>query len=233
MFDLFETPVSNDPYIRCDRIKTETGLDDALGGGWPCGYICEIYGEESHGKTTLSLLSVAALQRQDPYAIVIFIDCQHSLDGRWAKQCGVDLNRLVVTEPDVAKITLAATLDILETGRVKMLVIDDIYALNFNYAMDDLDAAKKTAMRINNFIHQVEAPLLAANIPMLVVNRQYETLTGFSGPGRELYGGQALKTKKAISIEMLKPRRKDGVTLRFDIRRNKTAPPYMRGEIHA
>jgi recombination protein RecA len=103
-------------------------LDVALGGGYPWGRIVEIFGPESGGKTTLVLHAIANAQKAFPEEMVAFIDAEHSLDLYYARNLGVDVSTLLVTQPDTGEQALEITLDLVKRG-VKLIVIDSVAAL--------------------------------------------------------------------------------------------------------
>ncbi|HPC34748.1 MAG TPA: ATPase domain-containing protein, partial [Candidatus Absconditabacterales bacterium] len=102
-------------------------LDLILGGGYPEGRIVEIYGPESSGKTTVALHAIAEVQKRG--GIAAFIDAEHALDPDYAKKLGVDIDNLILSQPDHGEQALQIAEELAKTGSVKMIVIDSVAAL--------------------------------------------------------------------------------------------------------
>src|SRR3978361_506539 len=119
----------NDKVAEVETISTGSlGLDIALGvGGWPLGRVIDIYGPESSGKTTLALHTIAEAQKKG--GVCAFVDAEHALDPVYARKLGVNLNDLLISQPDTGEQALEITDTLVRSGAVDVLVIDSVAAL--------------------------------------------------------------------------------------------------------
>jgi len=117
------------PKVNIDAIPTGSiGLDDALGiGGVPRGRVVEIYGPESSGKTTLALHAIAEAQKKG--GICAFVDAEHALDPEYAKKLGVNINDLLISQPDTGEQALDITESLVRAGKLDVIVVDSVAAL--------------------------------------------------------------------------------------------------------
>ena len=115
-------------HLNVEMIITGSlGLDIALGGGFPVGRISEIYGTESSGKTTVALSAIASAQREGRQCA--FIDAEHALDPRYAQQLGVDIDNLLISQPETVEQALEITGALVRSGAVGLIVVDSVAAL--------------------------------------------------------------------------------------------------------
>ena len=240
------------PAFTGNRYPTGSlALDMATGGGWPLGMLCELVGHESYGKTTVALLAAAAMQKRDPSTSVAFIDIEHSLNTPWAGSLGVNTGRLIHFKPGDSEEAFNAMRTLLktkaETGKgVDMIILDSVQALSTRLrnesVMEDQHMTREVRS-LADVLRRIGHDLDASQIVMLVINGLYMKMN--APPGHNpytAYGGKNLGYKKAISIELLKPKAAYGAkgtpqegklvghTLRWVCRKNKTANPFLEGD---
>lgn len=215
------------------------GLDIALGiGGVPQGRVIEIYGPESSGKTTLSLQIVASAQKEGK--ICAFIDAEHALDVQYAKNLGVDVENLLVSQPDFGE----QALDILETlarsGAVSVIVIDSVAALTPRSEIEgDMGDSHMglQARLMSQALRKITAILHKTNTTVIFINqiRMKIGTMGYGSP-ETTTGGNALKFYASVRIDVrriatLKQGESQiGNKVKAKVVKNKVAPPFRQAE---
>lgn len=223
-----------------DSISTGSlGLDMALGiGGIPQGRVIEIYGPESSGKTTLALQTIASAQAKD--MVCAFIDAEHALDVLYAKNLGVDVENLLVSQPDFGE----QALDVLETlarsGAVDLVVIDSVAALTpkneIEGDMGDLHVGLQARLmsqalrKLTSILHKMNTTVIFINqIRMKIGTMGYgspETTTG--GNALKFYASVRIDVRRIATLKQAETQ--IGNRVKAKIVKNKVAPPFRQAE---
>ena len=232
--------LGSQPIVKVPVIATGSlSLDKALGiGGLPRGRVIEVYGPESSGKTTLTLHAVAEAQRQG--GIVAFIDAEHALDVLYAKNLGVDIDNLLVSQPDFGE----QALDILETvarsGAVDLVVIDSVAALTpkseIEGDMGDTHVGLQARL-MSQALRKLTGILHKMNTTVIFINqiRMKIGTMGYGSP-ETTTGGNALKFYASVRIDVrriatLKQGESQiGNRVKAKVVKNKVAPPFRQAE---
>ena len=225
------------PRTAGDSISTGSpALDRATGvGGIPLGKAIEIYGPESSGKSTLSIHVMAEAQRLGMAAA--YIDAEHALDTGYAATCGLDLDQLLISQPDSAETALGIAYDLTESGKVNLIVVDSVAALVPQDEIEkDLDEATVALQaRLMSRIMRKITPVAARTGTALVFTNQLrDNLKAVGNASRSVTpGGRALKFYSSIRIELahveqIKYREEViGSKIRARIRKNKVGRPFQ------
>jgi recombination protein RecA len=218
-------------------------LDMILGGGWPTNQWHEIIGEASHGKTALALKTIAANQKRDPNFTTVWVAAEQWVP-EYAEMCGVDLSRVHILTTNVMEIALSAVLGIVETKDIDCVVIDSLPAL-VPSAEDEKDMDEMTvgraAMLMAKFFRKMEKSgkrsLLGEDRPFigLVINQYRMKIGVMYGDPRTTPGGEAknyffftrveVKRDDWIEVGSGQDKRRVGQTIKFQTKKNKSAPP--------
>lgn len=209
------------------------GIDDAIGGGWPWGRIVEIYGPESSGKTTLTLEAIAQAQREGK--VCAFIDAEHALDMVYAENLGVDIDSLIISQPDTAEEALDILEMLVNSGTVDLLVIDSVAALvpkkELEGEMGDSHVGLHARL-MSQALRKITGAAARNNVLIFFINQiRYKIGVMFGNP-ETTSGGNALKFYASIRVDVRRiGQEKDGEEAvanktRVKIPKNKTAPPY-------
>ena len=208
-------------------------LDVALGvGGLPRGRIIEIYGPESSGKTTLSLLAIAQAQKEGGTAA--FIDAEHALDPVYCKKLGVDIDELFVSQPDTGEQALDICETLVRSGAVDVIVIDSVAALvpkaEIEGDMGDSHVGLQARL-MSQALRKLAGVVSKTNAVVIFLNQLREKVTSFGNP-ETTAGGNALKFYATIRIDM-RPKDKlkagkeiSGNRVLIKVVKNKVAPPF-------
>ena len=212
-------------------------LDLALGiGGIPRGRVVEIYGPESSGKTTLALHIIANAQKT---GMAAFIDAEHALDSFYAEKLGVDINNLLISQPDCGEQALEITEKLVRSGAVDIIVIDSVAALvpraEIDGDMGDSHMGKQARL-MSQALRKLTAIVSSTKTTIIFINQIRHKIGVMFGSPETTTGGLALKFYSSVRmdirrIETLK--KGDIVTgsrIRVKIVKNKIAPPYRRAE---
>ncbi len=223
-----------------DAISTGSlGLDMALGiGGIPKGRIIEIYGPESSGKTTLALQTIASAQKEG--AICAFIDAEHALDVYYAKNLGVDVDNLLVSQPDYGEQALEVLETLARSGAVDLIVVDSVAALTPKAEVEgDMGDAHVglQARLMSQALRKLTAILHKMNTTVIFIN-QIRMKIGTMGYGNPetTTGGNALKFYASVRIDVRKIatlKQGDsqiGNRVKAKVVKNKVAPPFRQAE---
>jgi len=213
-------------------------LDVALGiGGLPRGRIVEIYGPESSGKTTLTLHAIANVQKQG--GIAAFIDAEHALDPEYAKKLGVDIDALLVSQPDTGEQALEIADMLVRSGSIDLIVIDSVAALvpraEIEGEMGDAHVGLQARL-MSQALRKLTGGLNSTNTTMIFINQLREKIGVFFGSPETTAGGKALKFYASVRLDIRRIETlKDGTDAvgnrtRVKVVKNKMAPPFKQAE---
>ena len=229
-----ETPKMNVEVISTGSL----GLDIALGvGGLPRGRVVEVYGPESSGKTTLTLHAIAEMQKAGGTAA--FIDAEHALDPVYAKNLGVDIDNLLVSQPDSGEQALEICDALVRSGAVDIIVIDSVAALVPQAEIDgDMGAAHVglQARLMSQALRKLSGTISKTNSIVIFINQLREKVGQMYGNPEVTTGGRALKFYASVRIEIRKSESlKNGSEIygnrtKCKVVKNKVAPPFKLAE---
>ena len=213
-------------------------LDVALGiGGLPKGRIVEMYGPESSGKTTLALHAVAEAQKAGGQAA--FIDVEHALDPVYAANLGVDINQLLVSQPDTGEQALEITEALVRSGAIDIIVIDSVAALvpKAEIEGDMGDSMVGVQARLmSQALRKLAGAISKYNCVAIFINQLREKIGVFYGPSEATTGGRALKFYASVRLDIRKAEAiKNGSDVvgshtKVKVVKNKVAPPFKTAE---
>ena len=213
-------------------------LDFALGiGGIPRGRITEIYGPESSGKTTIALHVIAEVQKQGGEAA--FIDAEHALDPVYAKKLGVDINNLLVSQPDCGEQALEIAETLVNSGAIDIIVIDSVAALVPRQEIEgDMGASHVgvQARLMSQAMRKLSGAIAKSNCIVIFTNQLREKVGVMYGNPEVTTGGKALKFYASVRIDVRKVEQlKNGSEVygshtRCKVVKNKVAPPFKTAE---
>lgn len=209
-------------------------LDLALGiGGYPKGRIIEVYGPESSGKTTLALHAIAASQKNGGYAA--FIDAEHALDPYYAKNLGVDIENLILSQPDTGEQALEIVEALIRSGAVDIIVVDSVAALvpeaEISGEMGDTHIGLQARL-MSQAMRKLSGVISKANATLIFINQIREKVGIVFGNPEVTPGGRALKFYSSVRLEVRRGEQlKLGTELvgnKMNVRvvKNKVAPPF-------
>jgi len=226
--------------IPTEAISTGSlGLDLALGvGGLPKGRVIEIYGPESSGKTTLTLHAIAEAQKAG--GVCAFIDAEHALDVKYAKDIGVDTDNLLVSQPDFGEQALEILETVIRSGAVDLVVVDSVAALTPKVEIDgDMDDQQVgvQARLMSKALRKVTGLLSKMNCTVIFINqiRMKIGMTGYGSP-ETTTGGNALKFYSSVRLDIrriatLKQGENSiGNRVKVKVVKNKVAAPFKQAE---
>lgn len=225
----------NDASVDIEAISTGSiGIDIALGiGGMPKGRIIEIYGPESSGKTTLALSVIAQAQKKG--GTCAFIDAEHALDPSYAKKIGVDIENLLISQPDAGEQALEITDTLVRSGAVDVLVVDSVAALvpkaELEGEMGDQHMGLQARL-MSQALRKLTATVSRSNTLVIFINQIRMKLGVMFGSPETTTGGNALKFYASVRIDIRsigKIKDKEdiiGTQTRVKIVKNKVAPPF-------
>ncbi len=213
-------------------------LDAALGiGGIPRGRIVEIYGPEASGKTTLALQIVAEAQRLG--GIAAFIDAEHALDPAYAARLGVDIDDILISQPDTGEQALEITDMLVRSGAIDVIVIDSVAALvpraELEGEMGDISVGLQARL-MSQAMRKLAGSIAKSNTCCLFINQLREKVGVMFGSPETTSGGRALKFYASVRIDV---RRIDSIKqgpdiignrVRAKVVKNKVAPPFRQAE---
>jgi recombination protein RecA len=213
-------------------------LDLALGvGGYPRGRIVEIYGPESSGKTTLALHAIASIQKSGGTAA--FVDAEHAMDGNYAQRLGVDLEHLVVSQPDCGEQALEIVERLVASGAVDLLVVDSVAALvpqaELDGQMEDVQVGLQARM-MSKAMRKLTSLVSRSHCTLIFINQLRSKIGVRFGSNEVTSGGNALKYYASIRMDIRRiGSTKSGEVLvgnkvRVRVVKNKAAPPFRTAE---
>ncbi|MBU3032062.1 recombinase RecA [Paracoccus marinaquae] len=214
------------------------GLDIALGiGGLPKGRIVEIYGPESSGKTTLTLHAVAEEQKKG--GVCAFVDAEHALDPQYARKLGVDLDELLISQPDTGEQALEIVDTLVRSGAVSMVVVDSVAALTpkseIEGDMGDHQVGAQARL-MSQAMRKLTASIGRSNCMVIFINQIRMKIGVMFGNPETTSGGNALKFYASVRLDIrrtgaIKDRDEViGNTTRVKVVKNKVAPPFRQVE---
>ncbi len=210
------------------------GLDIALGvGGYPRGRIVEIYGPESSGKTTLTIHAIAEAQKAG--GIAAFIDAEHAFDRFYAENLGVDIDNLIISQPDHGEQALEIADNLISSGAVDIVVIDSVAALTPKSEIDgDMGDSKMglQARLMSQALRKLTSTIHKTNCTVIFINQLREKIGVMFGSPETTTGGNALKFYASVRLDIRRRTQiKDGDNIlgnstRVKVVKNKVAPPF-------
>ena len=212
-------------------------LDACLGGGIPQGRIIEIYGPESSGKTTLTLHIIAESQKQG--GVAAFIDAEHALDPSYAKKLGVDIDNLLLSQPDTGEQALDITETLVRSGALSVIVIDSVAALVPKAELDgDMGDSHMglQARLMSQALRKLTGSITKSNTSVIFINQLRQKIGVVFGNPETTTGGNALKFYTSVRIDIRRIGQiKDGDMVvgnrtRVKVVKNKVAPPFRMTE---
>ena len=227
---------------RIDNIQViPTGsiaLDYALGvGGYPRGRIVEIYGPESSGKTTLAIHAIAEVQKQG--GIAAFIDAEHAFDRFYAANLGVNVDELLISQPDNGEQALDIADQLIRSAAVDIIVIDSVAALTPKAELEGDMGDNKVGLQarlMSQALRKLTATINKTNTTCIFINQLREKIGVMFGNPETTTGGNALKFYSSVRLDIRKSSPiKDGETIignevKVKVVKNKVAPPFRRAE---
>ena len=229
----------DNPVIDIESISTGSiSLDFALGiGGLPKGRIIEIYGPESSGKTTLALHVVAEEQKKE--GICAFVDAEHALDPGYAKKLGVNLDELLISQPDTGEQALEITETLVRSGAVSLVVVDSVAALTPRSELEgDMGDAQVGAQArlMSQAMRKLTGSISRSNCMVIFINQIRMKIGVMFGSPETTTGGNALKFYASVRLDIrrigaLKDREEViGNSTRVKVVKNKVSPPFKQVE---
>ncbi len=227
------------PKVNIEAIPTGSiGLDEALGiGGIPRGRIIEIYGPESSGKTTLALHIVAQAQKKG--GVSAFVDAEHALDPVYAKNLGVKVNDLLVSQPDTGEQSLEIVESLVRSGKIDVIVVDSVAALTPQAEIEgDMGAhhVGRQARLMSQALRKLTAIVAKSKTTVIFINQIRMKIGVMFGSPEVTPGGKALKfyTSVRLDIRRIAQIKKGtdivGGRVRVKVVKNKVAPPFKMTE---
>jgi recombination protein RecA len=213
-------------------------LDFALGiGGYPRGRVIEIYGPESSGKTTLAIHAIAEAQKRGGIAAII--DAEHAFDRSYAKQLGVDVDTLLISQPDNGEQALEITDHLIRSGAIDVIVIDSVAALTPRAEIEGEMGDSKMGLQarlMSQALRKLTANISKTNTCCIFINQLREKIGIMFGNPETTTGGNALKFYASVRVDVRRVTQlKDGEEatgnrVRAKIVKNKLAPPFRKAE---
>ncbi len=213
-------------------------LDNALGiGGLPVGRVIEIYGPESSGKTTLALHAIANVQRNG--GIAAFIDAEHAFDSSYAQKLGVDLENLLISQPDNGEQALEITENLIRSGAIDIIVIDSVAALTPKSEIEGEMGDSKMGLQarlMSQALRKLTASISRTGCCCIFINQLREKIGVMFGNPETTTGGNALKFYASVRLDIRRIGQiKDGDNIvgnrtKVKIVKNKVAPPFRLAE---
>ncbi|PPZ90944.1 recombinase RecA [Cloacibacterium normanense] len=215
------------------------GLDIALGvGGYPKGRVIEIYGPESSGKTTLTMHAIAESQKQG--GIAAFIDAEHAFDAGYAKKLGIDVENLIISQPDNGEQALEIADNLIRSGAIDIVVIDSVAALTPKAEIEGEMGDSKMGLHarlMSQALRKLTATISRTKCTVIFINQLREKIGVMFGNPETTTGGNALKFYASVRIDIRRSGSpikvgEDAVGNRVKVKivKNKVAPPFKNTE---
>ena len=214
------------------------GLNAALGvGGYPKGRIIEIYGPESSGKTTLAIHAIAECQKAG--GVAAFIDAEHAFDRFYAEKLGVDINNLLISQPDNGEQALEIADQLIRSSAVDLLIVDSVAALTPKKEIEgDMgdSAVGLHARLMSQALRKLTGTIAKTKTTCIFINQLREKIGVMFGNPETTTGGNALKFYASVRLDIRKAQAvKDGDTIlgnqvKVKVVKNKVAPPFRKAE---
>ena len=223
------------PHVDTDVIPTGSLLlDKTLGiGGYPRGRIIEIYGPESSGKTTLALQAVAEAQKKGGRAA--YIDAEHAIDPEYSAKLGVDIDELILSQPNSGEEALEIVEVLGQSGAIDIIIVDSVAALVPQQELDGVMSDNQVGLQarlMSKAMRKLAGVLNKTNCLVIFINQLREKVGVFYGNPETTTGGRALKFYSSIRIDL---RRQDAIkagsdivgnSVKVKVVKNKVAPPF-------
>ena len=227
------------PHEAMDVISTGSlGLDIALGvGGFPRGRVIEIFGPESSGKTTLALHAIAEAQKNG--GIAAFIDAEHAFDRFYAEKLGVDINNLLISQPDNGEQALEIADNLIRSGAIDIIVVDSVAALTPKSEIEGEMGDSKMGLQarlMSQAMRKLTATISKTNCCCIFINQLREKIGVMFGNPETTTGGNALKFYASVRIDIRRQTQiKEGENIignhvKVKVIKNKVAPPFRTAE---
>ena len=232
--------MSDAPVVDVDVISSGSlGLDVALGvGGYPRGRVVEIYGPESSGKTTLTLHAIAETQKAG--GIAAFIDAEHAFDRFYAENLGIDIDNLIISQPDNGEQALEIADNLVRSGAIDLIVIDSVAALTPRSEIEGEMGDSKMGLHarlMSQALRKLTGSISKTNCTMIFINQLREKIGVMFGNPETTTGGNALKFYASVRLDIRRSTQiKDGDgsvrgnKTRVKVVKNKVAPPFKLAE---
>ena len=215
------------------------GLDIALGvGGYPRGRIVEVYGPESSGKTTLTLHAIAEAQKKG--GIAAFIDAEHAFDRYYAEKLGVDIENLIISQPDNGEQALEIADNLIRSGAIDIIIIDSVAALTPKSEIEGEMGDSKMGLHarlMSQALRKLTGSISKTKCTVVFINQLREKIGVMFGNPETTTGGNALKFYASVRLDIRRSTQiKDaaseavGNKVRVKIVKNKVAPPFRTAE---
>ncbi|MDD3772743.1 MAG: recombinase RecA [Weeksellaceae bacterium] len=214
------------------------GLDIALGiGGYPRGRIIEVYGPESSGKTTLTLHAIAEAQKAG--GIAAFIDAEHAFDRSYAEKLGVDVENLIISQPDNGEQALEITDNLIRSGAIDIIVIDSVAALTPKAEIEGEMGDSKMGLQarlMSQALRKLTATISKTKCTAIFINQLREKIGVMFGNPETTTGGNALKFYSSVRLDIRRVSQiktgdeASGNHVRVKVVKNKVAPPFRQTE---
>ena len=232
--------MSDQAVVDVDSIPSGSlGLDIALGvGGYPRGRVIEIYGPESSGKTTLTLHAIAEAQKAG--GIAAFIDAEHAFDRFYAEKLGVDIDNLIISQPDNGEQALEITDNLIRSGAIDIVVIDSVAALTPKSEIEGEMGDSKMGLHarlMSQALRKLTASISKTHCTVIFINQLREKIGVMFGNPETTTGGNALKFYASVRLDIRRStqiKSSDGEVqgnkTRVKVVKNKVAPPFKTAE---
>jgi recombination protein RecA len=231
---LGDTPAENIPFIPTGSI----GLDAALGiGGLPRGRVIEIYGPESSGKTTLALHAISEAQKLG--GIAAFIDAEHAFDRFYAQKLGIDIDNLLISQPDNGEQALEIVDNLIRSGAIDIIVIDSVAALTPKSEIEGEMGDSKMGLQarlMSQALRKLTANIGRTGSCCIFINQLREKIGIMFGNPETTTGGNALKFYASVRLDIRKVNQikegedSTGNRVKVKVVKNKVAPPFKKAE---
>jgi recombination protein RecA len=231
---LGDTVVSDIPAIKSGSIE----LDIALGvGGYPRGRVIEIYGPESSGKTTLAIHAIAEAQAEG--GIAAFIDAEHAFDRTYAEALGVDIENLLISQPDNGEQALEIADHLIRSGAIDIIVIDSVAALTPKAEIEGEMGDSKMGLQarlMSQALRKLTGTISKTNTCVVFINQLRDKIGVMFGNPETTTGGNALKFYASVRVDVRRiasikeGEEAIGSRTRVKIVKNKVAPPFKKAE---
>ncbi len=232
--------MSDQSVVNVDAISSGSlGLDLALGvGGYPRGRVVEIYGPESSGKTTLTLHAIAEAQKKG--GIAAFIDAEHAFDRTYGEALGIDIDNLIISQPDHGEQALEITDNLIRSGAIDIIVIDSVAALTPKSEIEGEMGDSKMGLHarlMSQALRKLTSSISKTNCTVIFINQLREKIGVMFGNPETTTGGNALKFYCSVRLDIRRSTQiKDnnsevkGNKTRVKVVKNKVAPPFKTAE---
>jgi len=232
--------LGDNPIEELEVISTGSiGIDLATGvGGFPRGRVVEIYGPESSGKTTLAIHAIAEAQKKG--GIAAFIDAEHAFDITYAKRLGVDVENLLISQPDNGEQALEITENLIRSGAIDIIVIDSVAALTPKSEIEGEMGDSKMGLHarlMSQALRKLTGTISKTRCVCIFINQLREKIGVMFGNPETTTGGNALKFYASVRIDIRRIAQiKDGDNVvgnrvKVKVVKNKVAPPFQQAEL--